>query len=160
MPITAAAGMLLEVAAYSALQTSQRPPLIRRLRPRRKWLRYMVPLALLVVVIGAAGLAAFATDAAESYWEGIWWSISLLTTVGWSGPAPTTFIGHLIAAVTMVTGFLLLAFISAAIASVLVREDEEPIDEAELGTEREILDELRALRAEVRELRTAADRAE
>jgi voltage-gated potassium channel len=128
-----------------------------RLRPQRAWLRYLVPLALLVVVTGAAGLAAFATDTAESYLDGIWWSISLMTTVGWAGAPPTTFIGHLIAAVTMVTGFLLLAFISAAIASVLVREDEEPVDEAELGAEREILSELRQLRAEVRALRAAAD---
>ena len=128
-----------------------------RLRPQRVWLRYMIPLALVVVVTGGAGLAAFATDNAESYLDGIWWSISLMTTVGWAGAPPTTFIGHLIAAVTMVTGFLLLAFLSAAIASVLVREDEVPVDEAELSAEREILRELRELRAEVRTLRGAVD---
>jgi voltage-gated potassium channel len=126
-----------------------------RLRPHRRWLRYLIPLAVLVVVTGGAGLAAFATDTAETYWDGIWWSISLMTTVGWSGPAPTTFVGHLIATITMVTGFLLLAFISAAIASVLVREDEEPVDVAELEAESAILQELRSLRAEVRALAAA-----
>ena len=126
-----------------------------RLRPHRRWLRYLIPLAVVVVVTGGAGLAAFATDNAETYWDGIWWSISLMTTVGWSGSPPTTFVGHLIATITMVTGFLLLAFISAAIASVLVREDEEPVDEAALTAEREILTEVRALRAEVRALAAA-----
>lgn len=75
-----------------------------------------------------------------------------MTTVGWSGAAPHTFIGHLIATVTMVTGFLLLAFTTAAVASLLVREDEQPVDEAELRADHEILRELHALRDELRSL--------
>ena len=116
----------------------------------------MVPLALLVVVIGAAGFAAFATDTAESYWDGIWWSISLMTTVGWQGQTPHTLIGHLIATITMITGFLLLAFTTAAVASLLVREDEQPLEEAELRADQEILREVRALRAELEALKASS----
>lgn len=119
---------------------------------RRSWLRYMLPAAALVVLAGGAGLAAFATDTVESYWDGVWWSISLMTTVGWSGPGPTTVAGHLIASVTMLTGFLLLAFVTAAIASVFVREDETPVEQAELDADSEILREVRALREELAEL--------
>lgn len=120
--------------------------------PRRAWLRFILPLAGVVVVAGAGGLAAFATDTTESYWDGIWWSISLITTVGWSGKPPTTLVGHLIATVTMLTGFLLLALVTATIASLLVREDEEPLERAELRAEAQILQELRSLRAELRAL--------
>src|SRR3954451_18469312 len=88
----------LHIAQQARRERAGEPqlPLVVRLRPQRAWLRFMIPLALVVVVTSAAGLAAFATDTAESYWEGIWWSISLMTTVGWSGAPPTTFIGHLI----------------------------------------------------------------
>ena len=94
--------------------------------PRREWLRFMLPIAGLVVLAGGAGLAAFESDTTDSYWDGVWWSVSLMTTVGWSGEAPTTLAGHLIATATMLVGFVLLAFITASVASLLVREDEVP----------------------------------
>ena len=125
-------------------------------RLRRAWLRYLLPAAAFVVVAGAAGMAAFSTDTTESFWDGVWWSISLMTTVGWSGQVPHTLIGHLIATVTMITGFLLLAFTTAVVASLLVREDEGPLEQAELRADREILTEVRALRAELEELRSAS----
>lgn len=120
---------------------------------RRSWLRYLLPLAALVVMTGAGGFAAFETDTVESYWDGIWWSLSLMTTVGWSGPEPTTLPGHLIAALTMVMGFLLLAFVTAAVASLFVREDEQPVERAELEAEGQILRELQHVRAELERLR-------
>ena len=125
-------------------------------RLRRAWLRYLLPAAAFVVVAGAAGMAAFSTDTTESFWDGVWWSISLMTTVGWSGQVPHTLIGHLIATVTMITGFLLLAFTTAVVASLLVREDEGPLEQAELRADQEILTEVRALRAELEELRSAS----
>lgn len=123
------------------------------LRLSRAWLRYLLPIAGFVILAGAAGMAAFSTDTTESYWDGVWWSISLMTTVGFSGPAPHTLAGHLIATVTMITGFMLLAFTTAAVASLLVREDEQPLEEAELQTDQEILREVRALRSELELLR-------
>jgi hypothetical protein len=42
------------------------------------------------------------------------------------------------------------------VASLLVREDEQPLEEAELRADREILSELRALRIEVEALKAAS----
>jgi hypothetical protein len=56
----------------------------------------------------------------------------------------------------MLTGFLLLAFTTAVVASLLVRDDEQPLEEAELRADREILSEVRALRAEVEALRASS----
>ena len=122
----------------------------------RAWLRYLVPIAGFVILAGAAGMAAFETDTTESFWDGVWWSISLMTTVGWQGQTPHTLIGHLIATITMITGFLLLAFTTAAVASLLVREDEQPLEEAELRADEEILREVRALREELEGLKAAS----
>jgi voltage-gated potassium channel len=110
-----------------------------------------------VVLAGGAGLAAFESDTTESYWDGVWWSISLMTTVGWSGDAPTSLAGHLIATATMLVGFLLLAFTTAAVASLFVREDEAPVERRELQADQQIIDELQALRADVLALRREHD---
>jgi voltage-gated potassium channel len=125
--------------------------------PRRTWFRFLLPLAALVVLAGGAGLAAFESDTTESYWDGVWWSISLMTTVGWSGDAPTSLAGHLIATATMLVGFLLLAFTTAAVASLFVREDEAPVERRELQADQQIIDELQALRADVLALRREHD---
>src|SRR5690349_20845107 len=105
---------------------------------RRSWLRYLLPIAAFVVLVGAAGMAAVETDTTESYLDGVWWSISLITTVGFVGEPPHTLAGHLIATVTMLVGFGLLAFTTAVIASLLVREDEQQIEAEELRADAEI----------------------
>ncbi|GAB3787078.1 hypothetical protein [Nocardioides ungokensis] len=67
------------------------------------------------------------------------------TTVGFVEGSPETVGGAVTSAVLMVAGFLLLSLISAALASLFVREDEEPIEEREEAVERQILDRLAAI---------------
>lgn len=130
----------------------------RRYVVRRTWLRYMLPAAGVVALAAGAGLAALETDTVDSFWSGVWWSVSLMTTVGWSGAAPRTLAGHLIATATMLAGFVLLAFVTAAVASLFVREDEELVERAEREADAEIMRELREIRAELARLRDGAPR--
>ena len=100
-----------------------------RFLPRRSW---VVPalLAGVVVVACAAGAAtALETDTVTSFWHGIWWSISLITTVGFIGAPPRTGGGEVLSVVLMVLGFMLLAMVSAALASLFVEQEEKPRDE-------------------------------
>lgn len=99
------------------------------------------------MLLGGGGLAAFEAEAARTYWDGVLWSLSLMTTVGFVGGAPTTAGGKAIAAVLMLLGFGFLAMTTAAVASLFVREDEAPVEEKERAFERQVLEELRALRS-------------
>jgi hypothetical protein len=108
-------------------------------------LRFVVPGAFLIALLGGGGFAAFETDAVESYWEGLWWALSLVTTVGFVTEAPTTSAGRVLSAVLMTLGFVLLAITTAAVASLFVREDEEPYERRELVFEHELLVEVREL---------------
>jgi voltage-gated potassium channel len=119
----------------------------------RRWLRFFVPSALLFAVLGGAALALTESDTVKSFWDGLWWSLSLVTTVGFVGRAPTTDVGKIVSAFLMVTGFLLITMTTAAIASLFVREDEIPEDRRELAFQEEVRDELRLLRSEVADLR-------
>lgn len=56
-------------------------------RIRRRWVLPGVLAALLVLVIGAGAGAAFEADTVSNYWQGLWWALSLMTTVGFiNGP--------------------------------------------------------------------------
>lgn len=110
-------------------------------------LRYLAPGVALLLVLSAGAFAAVETEAVHSYWDGLWWSLSLVSTVGFAGATPTTAIGKLVSAGLMVLGFMLLATTTAAVASLFVREDEQPEDKREQGFERRVLDALGDLAA-------------
>ena len=97
------------------------------------------------IVVGAGAGAATETETVGSYGRGLWWAISLMTTVGFIGPPPRTTAGAIISVTLMLIGFLFLSLLSAALASLFVREDVAPVEQRELAVEVEItarLDEI------------------
>lgn len=117
--------------------------------PHRRWLRLLAPVGVVSVLVAGGGLAATEADTVPTYWDGVMWALSLMTTVGFIGGAPTSAGGRLIAAVLMLFGFVLLAFTTAAVASLFVHEDEAPVEADERAFEAFMLEELRALRADL-----------
>ena len=105
----------------------------------------MIPGAAIVVLLAGGGFAALETDTVESYWEGVWWALSLMTTVGFANGTPHTVLGKALSSVIMVMGFLLVALTAAAFASLFVREDEAPEELREHLFEEKALAELRQL---------------
>ena len=123
----------------------------RRLQRR---LTALISLGGVLVLAGGGGLAALESNVVSSYGEGVWWALSLMTTVGFVGEAPETIGGRVISALLMVAGFAMMALTTAAIASILVREEEEPQREVERDFEAsardllaDIADRLTALEA-------------
>ena len=127
-------------------------------RVRRSFVLPGVVIGVAALAVGAGGAAAFESDTVGSYWEGLWWALSLMTTVGFVEGTPETAGGAVTSAVLMLSGFLLLSLISAALASLFVREDEEPAEAREEAIERQILDRLTAIELRLQSLeRGAAD---
>jgi voltage-gated potassium channel len=124
--------------------TDPRPhTLIRRLR--RRWLRIVLPLSAIAVLLGGGGFAALETQNVSSYAEGVWWALSLMTTVGFVGESPETTGGRILSAVLMLFGFSLLSVTTAVIASLFVREDETPEQRREQAFEQQALQRLEDL---------------
>lgn len=79
--------------------------------------------------------------------DGLWWSITTMTTVGYGDQHPVTTSGRLVAAALMVGGIALLGVVTATVASWLI----EHIDDAstqEMATQaliKELRDEIRQL---------------
>jgi voltage-gated potassium channel len=57
----------------------------------------------------------------ESIWDGLWWALTTITTVGYGDRYPTTTEGRLIALGLMLLGISLLGVISATLAAWFIR---------------------------------------
>lgn len=108
------------------------------------------------VLVGGGGLAAVENHVASSYGEGVWWALSLVTTVGFVGEKPETTGGRLVSALLMVAGFAMMTLTTAAIASTFVREEEEPDLAVERDFERTTHDLLTAILTRLDALEAAA----
>jgi voltage-gated potassium channel len=78
-----------------------------------KGLEYAAMLALVTVLGGGA---AFAAVEHRSAWDGIWWAVTTVTTVGYGDIAPRTDTGRALGIVVMATGIGFVALVTAALA--------------------------------------------
>lgn len=120
---------------------------------------------LLVVAIGAAlvllaggAFAAFEDRAVGSYWDGLYWALSLMTTVGFIGGSPQSAEGRIVAAVLMVSGFAMMTLVTAAISSLFIREQERPDRESDDAFEAQVLRILGDLSERIRHLEADSSR--
>jgi voltage-gated potassium channel len=115
----------------------------------RRGFVYVLGLTLLVVALGAAGMLNF-EGAAEvqggftSYWDALWWTAMLVSTIG-SAFWPSTVEGRILCFLLSVYGLAVFGYITASFASFFVGRDNE----ANAG----YADDTAALRADIAALR-------
>ena len=98
--------------------------------------------ALLCLVGGAGAAAAVESDTVPSFWGGLWWSLCLMTNLGFVYGRPHSSTGAVVSVVLMVSGFLLLSLLSATLAAMFIRAEAEPAERLSTDLEREILGRL------------------
>lgn len=114
---------------------------------RKRGLRYVVLLTALITFLGAAGMYNFERPGLTSYWDALWWTAMIMTTIG-SAYWPVTPEGRVLAFSLSVYAFSIFGYITAALASMLVGKDKEELSSKEI-TE---------LRSEVQNLSSQIDR--
>lgn len=75
-----------------------------RLRVDRSWVLPALMSAAVSIVVAPGAAAAIEADTVSSYWYRLWWSISLITTVGFAADPPSTGAGAVLSVVLMVVG--------------------------------------------------------
>ena len=126
-------------------------------------LRYAAILAALAAVGGgyAYSAAESAQDPPPSTWDGVWWAVSTMTTVGYGDEYPVTTLGRMYAIALMLVGIGFIAVLTGAIAErFLASEIEEAVEATEEveATEVEVLAELQEIRSRLDRLETRLGR--
>jgi voltage-gated potassium channel len=117
-------------------------------------LRYAAVLALLTALGGGTAFAAI-EDEPET-WDGVWWAVSTMTTVGYGDVFPQTDSGRVLAMALMLVGIGFVAVLTGAIAERFVAAQVRAQAEA---AEREVAGEVEDAReAALQELRSIAER--
>ncbi|MBA2569509.1 MAG: two pore domain potassium channel family protein [Actinobacteria bacterium] len=120
-------------------------PLARRLFSL-DGLRYV---ALLVALAALGGGATYAAVEDVSTWDGVWWAVSTMTTVGYGDEFPVTVLGRLIAMALMVIGIGFIAVLTGAVAerflATTIEASEAQVTEEVDQAEADVLDELREI---------------
>lgn len=111
-------------------------------------LRYASLLAVLTALGGGAAFAAVEKDG-YSTWDGVWWAVSTMTTVGYGDIYPETTTGRFLAFVVMLVGIGFIAILTGAVAERFLARDVHAI-EVEIAGEAEGVD---AVLTELREIR-------
>ena len=73
--------------------------------------------------MAGASQAAFNAEEFPSFWDGIWWAVMTVTTVGYGDLYPTDVEGRLIGIVVMLLGIGFLAVLTATIASQFIKTE-------------------------------------
>lgn len=112
-------------------------------------LRYAGVLALVTALGGGAAFSA--AEKNHSAWDGVWWAVTTMTTVGYGDVPVTTTGGRLIGIVVMLLGIGFVALLTGAVAERFLARDVQEVEDEVAGLE--------AAEADVaRELREIADR--
>jgi len=113
-------------------------------------LRIAAILTLTAVVIGGAAEYAAETEF-ETLWDGVWWAVVTVTTVGYGDLTPHTVGGRVVGIALMFVGISFLSLLTAAIASRFVREERS-------SEHTEMMDALHQIQAELAELKARTGR--
>jgi voltage-gated potassium channel len=112
---------------------------------------------LTVVITGGAAFAAVESQQGLSTWDGVWWAVTTVTTVGYGEIEVESEAGRVIAMMIMVVGIGFVALVTAFIAERFVRRDVEEESATVGAKEEQILAELQRLSAEVAALKARED---
>jgi voltage-gated potassium channel len=124
-------------ASLQAARAFRLPRLLRLLRAatlaRRLFstegVRDAAVLALLTVLGGGTAYAAVEKSQDLSAWDGVWWPLLTVTTVGYGDTYPETDVGRVIAIVVKFVGIGFVAILTAAAAERFMQTRHEAADE-------------------------------
>lgn len=111
-----------------------------RFLPRRG-LVYSLGVSLAILMLGGIGFWLLEPKV-ETFSDGLWLAFTTAATVGYGDLVPSTHASRTFAVLVVLLGLAVLSLVTASVAAVFVGNEERDI-------ERELMKEIRALRAEV-----------
>lgn len=132
-----------------------------RLEPLIRWLFRSGGLKYAAVFAGLVALAsaeAFSVIEKTSYFDGLYWSLTTITTVGYGDELPTTTESKIVAMIVMLVGIGFFAALAGALADLFIRGRTEELvaaEHEELTADAELLAKVDAMAEQLEEVRAA-----
>lgn len=111
----------------------------------RRGLLYSLVLCLLILSLGGVGFWIL-EPRALTFSDGLWLAFTTAATVGYGDIVPSTHASRAFSVVVVLLGLAVLSLVTASVAAMFVETEERQI-------ERDLMQEIGSLRAEVRSLR-------
>ncbi|MFZ3128127.1 MAG: potassium channel family protein [Rhodoferax sp.] len=111
----------------------------------RRGILYSLVLCMLILGLGGVGFWVL-EPSALTFSDGLWLAFTTAATVGYGDIIPSTHASRMFSVVVVLLGLAVLSLVTASVAALLVEVEERAV-------ERDLLQELGNLRAEVRQLR-------
>jgi len=94
--------------------------------------RVIVSTTLAIVIVSGVAMTVLDRGEYSDIWQGMWWAIQTVTTVGYGDVAPKSAAGRLVGAAVMLEGVAFVAIVTAAITSNFVERAraQRGVDEA------------------------------
>ncbi|MBI4897700.1 MAG: potassium channel family protein [Actinobacteria bacterium] len=121
-------------------------------------LPYATAAMVLVTVASGSAFSWLENEHASSQWDGIWWAVSTVMTVGYGDIAPVTDAGRTLAIGLMVIGIGFVALLTAAMARYFISEESttnaqaSTNDKVNAARHQQIIDQLEAIQQRLEEL--------
>jgi voltage-gated potassium channel len=112
----------------------------------RRGLIYSLLLCLAILSLGGVGFWAL-EPRALTFADGLWLAFTTAATVGYGDIVPSTHASRAFSVLVVLLGLAVLSLVTASLAAMFVETEERQI-------ERDLMDEIGALRSEVRSLHT------
>lgn len=111
----------------------------------RRSLWYSLALCLAILLLGGVGFR-FLEPQTPTLHEAMWLAFTTAATVGYGDLVPTTLASRAFAVLVVILGLAVLSLVTASLAAIFVETEERQ-------NERDLMQEIGALRAEIRSLR-------
>lgn len=112
----------------------------------RRGLWYSLALCLVILLLGGVGFR-YLEPQTPTLHEAMWLAFTTAATVGYGDLLPTTLASRAFAVLVVILGLAVLSLVTASLAAIFVETEERQI-------ERDLMQAIGALRAEVRSLRS------